>query len=353
MMDYNEYLNSMEQEWKRIFDTDKDYYLYGAALNANRMLIMAKKTGVISKIKGCLVSRRDNNPKYCERIKVMPIADLHNKDAVILIPHMGKQREDILNLLKQYGFGHIVSVNKYYVLVDWKLKEEICDICMEKARQVEREMFENKTREDMDNDLSIYQKVIEMMQNQAVGFGGQVPYQSFERMGIPGVRPSQYRIIKYGLENILESGHNVLDIGCNVGFLDMSVAEMVHSVTGVEYEGNLVDVANLVKKYLGMENCFFIHKDFDSWYMENTKSYDVVFSFAIHHWLNLAPSEYMDRIDKILKKGGFICMESHVGEDSEYKKCLEDLLGRGYCMYIKGNIMDDAMREREWCLIKK
>ncbi len=353
MMSYDKYMERIEKEWKDIFSTDREYYLYGAALNARRMLLMAKKTGVISKIKGCLVTNKDKNPEYCEDLKVMPISQLSNKDAVILVSHMGRQRKEIMQLLEKYNFKNIVPINKFYTLVDWKIKGEICDTCMEHALRLEREIYENKTQEDLESDLSIYQEIVEIMQNQAVGFGGQVTYQSFEKLAIPGVRPSLYRIIKYGLKDVLSASHQVLDIGCNVGFLDMSVAEMVNSITGVEYDESLVKVANVVKNYLRMDNCFFEHKDFDSWYIENTKTYDVIFSFAIHHWLNLVPTEYADRIDKILNNKGYICIESHVGDDVEYKGCLDSLLQKEYCICGQGTIRDDGMREREWCLLQK
>lgn len=353
MISYENYMEQMQREWKDIFSVDSDFYLYGAALNAKRMLIMAKKTGVISKIKGCLVSSMEGNSEYCEDIKVVSIAELQDRNAVIMLSHMGRHKENIMQLLEQYGFKHIISINKYYELVDWKIKETICDACMDKARQIQKEMFENKSQEDLQNDFDIRQKITDMMQNQKIGFGGQVTYQSFERIGMPGVRPSLYRIKKYGLESILSSTQNVLDIGCNVGFFDMSVADQVHSITGVEYDGNLVRVADLVKNYVGINNCVFVHADFDNWYAENTQKYDVIFSFAIHHWLNLQPQEYVIRINQILNKEGFICIESHVGTDLEYKECLDKLQLEGYRILNQGIIMDDGMREREWCLLQR
>lgn len=353
MIRYHDYMEQMEQKWKNLFLDDRDFYLYGAALNAKRMLIMAEKTGVISKIKGCLVSSMEGNPEYCEDIKVMPITELHDKKAVIMISHMGRQKEDIIQLLEKQGFEHIVLINEYYILVDWKIKEMIRDTDMEEALKIEQQIFESKSQADLEKDLAIRQKIAKMMQNQKIGFGGQVPYQSLERIGLPGVRPSLYRAIKYGLKDILSPAQNVLDIGCNVGFFDLNIADRVHSVTGVEYDENLVQVAGLVKDYVGINNCIFVHEDFDNWYARNTQKYDVIFSFAIHHWLNLQPYEYVDRINGILNKEGYICIESHVGADWEYKECIDRLQEKGYCVLNQGVIMDDGMREREWCLLQQ
>lgn len=350
---YVDYIEELEQKWKALFVRNADFYLYGAAANARRMLIMAKRTGVISKIKGCLVSNLKGNPNYCEEIRVMSVDDLTDKQAVILVPHMGRQKADIEQLLREKEFEHIELIHGYYPLVDWKIKEGICDPCMKRAREVEEEIFESKSQEEWEKDLSVHEKITEIMQNQKIGFGGQVPYQSLEKIGMSGVRPSLYRIIKYGLNDILSAECDVLDIGCNVGFIDLSVADRVHSITGVEYDENLVKVADFVKDYMGIDNCLFENQDFDTWYVGNTKKYDIVFSFAIHHWLNLKSEEYISRLDSLLNKGGYICIESHEGEDLLYKQCVEGMCRMEYHILNRDKIKDDGMREREWCLLQK
>jgi trans-aconitate methyltransferase len=173
---------------------------------------------------------------------------------------------------------------------------------------------------------------------------------------LKGTRPSAYRIRKYGLEQYLGEDVNVLDIGCNSGFLDMSIATRVKTITGVEYDKTLVEIADCVKDWLHMDNCSFVNGDFNEWYKTNETCFGLIFSFAIHHWLNIRPEEYADRLDKLLKKGGYVCIESHElnwRADEEYTACVDILRDRGYVAAAVGDIMDDGVTRRNYCILQK
>ena len=153
-------------------------------------------------------------------------------------------------------------------------------------------------------------------------------YQSLPVLGIKGARPSDIRTEVYRLYEFLDKSKNVLDIGCNVGFLDMTIAEHVNSVTGLEYNPVFVDIANNTAKILGIDNVSFVQGDFKLWCKENTRTYDAVFSFAVHYWIGLPPEEYAAILSKLLVPGGYLVFESHcltidIGQNTdEFEKAI-------------------------------
>ena len=122
----------------------------------------------------------------------------------------------------------------------------------------------------------------------------------------------------------------------------------------MEYDKNLVKVAELVKDYLRIPNCIFVNGDFNDWHTRQTMTYHVIFSFAIHHWLDIAPPEYVKILDKLLRGCGYICFESHkYGTDIEFCQCYEEFKKLGYRTICDKRINDSGLQEREYLLLQK
>lgn len=341
-------------EWKAIFNKDGDFYIYGAANTAKQILEAAKTTGVAYKIKGFTVTNGEENPEHIEQFPVIDIHKLQNKQATILVPHAGVFRQEIYSLLESLGFSNVYSIFRFInYIID--VPQVIADSCMEKAKAREKEYNAAKSCADKERDASLREHIIQIRNEGQPDFGQGQFYQSFEKIGLEGTRPTLYRIERYGIEEFLDKKQEVLDIGCNTGFLDMTIAPMVRTVTGVEYDKSLVEVANCVKKHIAADNCTFINCDFHDWYKVNNKTYNVIFSFAIHHWLNLKPEEYAEKIDNLLMKDGYLCFESHDvrTRDKEYEECLSAWLSMGYIIKSMGDIVDDGVTQRKYIILRK
>lgn len=341
-------------EWLDLFEKEGDFYIYGAANTAKQILKMAMDTGVSDKIKGFVVTDGEDNPEYVERLPVVDIHKLQDKQANILVPHAGVFKREIYLLLESLGFNNVNSIHKFtYFIIGGR--QIIADSCMEKAKERERKYNVSKSYADREKDTALREQVVRIRNEGQPDFGQGQFYQSFEQIGLTGTRPTLYRVEKYGIKDFLDKNQDVLDIGCNTGFLDMEIASLVQTVTGVEYDKSLVDVANCVKERVAVDNCTFINSDFHDWYRGNKKTYNVIFSFAIHHWLNLTPEEYVKKIDNLLKEEGYLCFESHdmrVG-DKEYEECLALWLSMGYVIRNRGDIMDDGATQREYTVLQK
>ena len=135
----------------------------------------------------------------------------------------------------------------------------------------------------------------------------------------------------------------------------MEIATQVESVLGIEYDATLVNIANCVKDNLNIKNASFVNEDFCNWYKSNSQKYDVIFSFAIHQWLNLSAEQYADILDDLLKQNGYICIESHSLDngDKKYIPCLEKLISKGYNLCWDGIIKDDGLNSRKYTVLYK
>lgn len=334
--------NTTQKEWKAIINNH--VYIYGAAKTAMELYSFITEQGYKNSVKGFLVTEGKDNPK---QLLGLPVTDIHvftDKEANIVVPHLGVYKEQISNLLQSLGFLNVYLVGQLMTKTLWEEKRTITDInAME--NQINQEEFGNK---------EICRQIQKILKEGSPDFGSVVPYQSMELIGLEGMRPTNYRIFEYGLMDILKCQYNVLDIGCNSGFLDMSIAKYVHSVTGIEYDKSLVKVGELVKNHLKVSNCFFYNGDFKDWYKQTNMTYDVIFSFAIHHWLNLSSQEYVTILDSLLAKDGYICFESHIyGKDNKFGECNEKFQELGYKILCDKIINDNGWQEREYILLQK
>lgn len=186
-------------------------------------------------------------------------------------------------------------------------------------------------------------------------FGGEGQfYQSYEPLGIPGSRDTTYRIETYELDKYLNKDMDVLNIGCNCGFIDCTIASKVKSITGIEYDSYYVDFANELKEIEDIKNVTFMAGDFNT--IRLNKKFDMICSFAVHKWIGLPLEEYFSRLYKLLNDRGIILFETH-GIDT-YDKGLEDLLEKAICgkfeIIYSGDICDNFKHHpRKFYYLKK
>lgn len=77
----------------------------------------------------------------------------------------------------------------------------------------------------------------------------------------------------------------------------------------MEYNSKLTKISEKLKNYLKIENVNIINEDFRKF--KTDKKYDIIFSFAIHRWINTTPKKYFKLIDEKTKKNTLIFLESH------------------------------------------
>ena len=183
-------------------------------------------------------------------------------------------------------------------------------------------------------------------------FGNDKFYQSLEELEIPGERPTEKRIEIYGLQDIVKN-KAVLDIGSNCGFLDIRLGLWAKSVKGIEYNESLVKIANIVRDYLGRSNVFFESGDFRNFV--TTEEYDVIFSFAVHHWIGMAPKAYCRKLVSMLKDKGYIFFESHGtnDEDKDYARYCLEFESHGLLKIREDEICDDGKCLRNFVIYQK
>lgn len=122
-------------------------------------------------------------------------------------------------------------------------------------------------------------------------------------------RPTTERLTKYGVLDVINKDTDILDIGCNAGFISLTAAKKAKSVLGLESEPELTNIANGAKSIVNQSNCEFQNIKFENF--ETTKKYDVIFTLAIHHWVKLGFVQFFDKVMKMMKQDSYLMFESH------------------------------------------
>jgi len=341
----------LQENWKKLFDTEQDIYIYGAKKTALKIWNLAKRVKKQEKIRGFLVTRKADNPDFLEKLPVLEASALEEKDCIVFVPHLGIYKEEILSHLKQLGYQNVALVGQFTFLL--KEKEQIIDEYVQLSKMQEHEIIKNKTIEERTRDEQFKKKICEVLQNGNPDFGKLDFYQSLESIGIHGTRPTLYRINRYGLNSLLKTYMNVLDIGCNCGFFDLQISTQVNKIVGIEYDKTLWEIAKKTQDYLKIRNCCFFKIDFKEWYKINTDQFDFILSLAIHSWLNISSSEYAEMLDRLLRNGGYICFESHeYDSDLMFEEC-SMLWKEKYKIVKQGDIQDNVYEKRKFMIFQK
>lgn len=137
-------------------------------------------------------------------------------------------------------------------------------------------------------------------------------YQGLASLGITGLRSTEARISSYGLLDHV-AGKSVLDIGCNAGFLAVTLAKVAKDVTGFDINPFLIEAGNVAARVLQRDNVRLSAGAFEDMKLEGP--YDVVMSLANHSTFDgqtrYSLNAYFDRCRSLLRPRGLFLFESH------------------------------------------
>ncbi len=240
-------------------------------------------------------------------------------------------------------------------LIDAGLNDDEIDFIRHESDSLVVSLINNSTREKINStDLETLQRWLMKESKKIYDF---YFYQSFPMLGIDGVRPTDIRIEQYGIRDILNANMDVLDIGCNIGFMDMEIATLVRSVTGIELNRDISRLSKNIARKLNIYNATFFNGDFKEWESMSRRKYDLIFSFANYRWIGLGPEEYAAKISSLIKHGGYVFFEGHdimtfTDENKEYGRYISAFINIGFRSVKNEYIMDDGVTKRMWTLLQ-
>jgi len=133
-------------------------------------------------------------------------------------------------------------------------------------------------------------------------------YQSYPPLNFSGERNTVLRIKNYWIKKYLDTNKSILDVGWNTGFFSLYISSLVKNIDVLEYNQNLIDIWNSVKKYESITNVDLIYWNFLDF--RSIKKYDIICSFAVHKWIGLDFVVYMEKLHWFLSKNGVVFLES-------------------------------------------
>lgn len=331
-------------EWNNIISNIDKVYIYGAGTVAKKIASLLAYSGKKECLKGYVVSSKDNNPDEIMGVSVSNLKDITDKKTPMLVSLSEVYHPDIFKDLKEAGFEFVLPAHKYYS-IDVE-KEHIEDV-----NYSDNIDFSIKLSEEQ-SDYRI--KIIDKYYSFKHAFGGGGFYQSFPMLGIKGTRDTSLRIKTYGLEKYISQDISVLDIGCNIGFLDMEISSKVKSIVALEYSDILVDIANEVAQTIGLKNINFVSDDYNEWQKKNQQRFDIIFSFAVHGWLNVTPEKYAEQIVSMLNDNGIFIIESQqLSTDMMFETFVEVFRHRELHVIDEGLLNDDGETDRKFVVLRK
>ena len=183
-----------------------------------------------------------------------------------------------------------------------------------------------------------------------------LPYQGLEKIGLTGKRSTERRFTAYRLGDYLKPDMDVLETGCNCGFLSWLAAQRVRHVDAFDVNADYIWLGSLLCAEYETENLRYCVSRFEDFTTE--LRYDLIMSCSVYDWVPLPFTAFVDRLDQWLKPGGILLLESHElithPEWREQKSWLADrydLLHAGCIDDV--NHMFYASEYREFLLLRK
>lgn len=140
-------------------------------------------------------------------------------------------------------------------------------------------------------------------------------YQGLGGLHITGLRDTDSRIKFMELAEEVQ-GRRVLEVGCNAGFIAVSIAPRCKEIVAFDINPFLLSIAEEVRTYLGIANCHFMCTAFED--LVIAEKFDVVLSFANHSTYDKNTTQsvqsYFRQCWELLKPDGIFLFESHPPE---------------------------------------
>jgi 2-polyprenyl-3-methyl-5-hydroxy-6-metoxy-1,4-benzoquinol methylase len=173
-------------------------------------------------------------------------------------------------------------------------------------------------------------KIVEVFKN-----GGGLSYECFERFHETMAEESAQTVVaalhdhilplSEGLEQQLEQGARVLDVGCGSGRAACALAKAFPASAFVGYDlcEEAIDAANAFAREQGLVNASFRTRDIT--HLDEADTYDFVTAFDIVHDQK-DPEAVLANIHKVLKPGGTFLMQDIAGS-SHLEKNIDHPVG--------------------------
>jgi len=160
------------------------------------------------------------------------------------------------------------------------------------------------------------------------------------------------RVERMQFTNVITQEHNVVDIGCNDGYISMLVAPMAKNIVGVEPHISLPTAKNKPS------NVTWAKMDFNTFLEKNDalktpKKFDVVLSLAVSIQLRdfggLTEQEIVDGYASLLSEGGIVIHETQKLENRPNNQThtanMLDAFATGFEIIEHGNARPGGKRE--------
>ncbi|MBE5900458.1 MAG: class I SAM-dependent methyltransferase [Lachnospiraceae bacterium] len=328
---------SLIDEWNELLLREKNFYIFGASAVAERIFSFFKQLDRTDQILGFLVSDTSQNPAMLFDKPVVFYKDVTDKATCVLITVSKVYHSDVFDELKRTGFSNLCEAHPFFSM-------DFSPAAVSTATSSEGLL----SVEDLEKNV----RTLLSVRNPA--FSDALFYQSYPALGWFGDRPTDERFQIYGLDQYLSSEYSILDIGSNLGFFDLTVAPYVKNVLGIEFDPTLVTIAEKVSDWQKIRNVQFLCADYNEWIQETPDTYDVIFSFAVHIWLDVSPADYSKQLFSITAPGGYLLFESQTIEtDKKFSDFCNHFVVQGYEKIWERTIRDDGRTNRIIVLFQK
>jgi len=191
-----------------------------------------------------------------------------------------------------------------------------------------------------------------VFEQKSQNFGRGNFYQSYDEINMPGQRPTEKRFEIYQLKKYLKPTDAVLDIGCNCGFFANYTASFVAKVDGIEINSTLCEIGSVTRTYLNRLHCNFYCSDFNNY--KPVGKYDMIYSFAVHHWIGMDIKDYFRKLQLLLNPGGKVVFESQNLEtvDSDFDEKVAKIEKEGFRILESGDLKDDGVIHRKFVIFE-
>lgn len=148
-------------------------------------------------------------------------------------------------------------------------------------------------------------------------FGRSLYYQSFDELDIKGQRNTTERISNYELGKYIKPEYSIINLGSNLGFLDVQISNLARRIVCVEYNGVLTDIQKKVVDFYNIDNIEIHNSKMQDF--KTDEKFDIVMSLAVHMWFGYDNNEYFELLKSFVKPGGYVLLESQdVKKDADY-----------------------------------
>jgi SAM-dependent methyltransferase len=134
-------------------------------------------------------------------------------------------------------------------------------------------------------------------------------YQGLRRIGLTGKRETERRFSLYRLGHYLTADMDVLEAGCNCGFLSWLAARRVKHVDAFDAQAGYIQLGSMLKEEYGTDNLSYFVSRFEAF--APTRRYDAIICCALYGWVPLPFAAFIERLDQWLNPGGILLFESH------------------------------------------